>query len=64
MCYLDWSDLDSQAVSTVHPEGIPEVPVTFHVAAAFLTNLPVLDTPDTQESVYEDPGVVVNSALI
>ena len=43
-CYAD-------AVSTVHPSGIPFTPVTFHVAVEFLTNVPVDDTPDTQFDV-------------
>ena len=49
---------------TCHPAGTPETPVTSHVAAAFLTNVPVLDTPSTQLVVYEDPGVAVNRALM
>ena len=54
----------SFAVSTVHPVGIPFVPVTSHVAALFLTNVPVDATPLTQLFVYVADGVVVNIALM
>ena len=33
---------------TVQPSGTPLVPVTFHVASLFLTNVPVDATPKTQ----------------
>ena len=52
------------AVSTVQPLGIPLVPVTFHVAEAFLTKVPEAATPYTQLLVYDEPGVVVNIALM
>ena len=54
----------ADAVSTVQPVGTPLFPVTSHVAAEFLTNVPVDDTPDTQLDVYDEPGSVVNIALI
>jgi len=56
--------LYADAVSTVHPLGIPLLPVTFQVAALFLTNVPVADTLFTQLLVYELLGVVVNIALM
>ena len=36
------------AVSTVQPSGTPFTPLTFQVAAEFLTNVPVDATPSTQ----------------
>ena len=52
------------AVSTVHPDGTPLTPVTFHVAELFLMNLPVEATLFTQLLVYVVDGLVVNIALI
>lgn len=51
-------------VSTVHPEGMPLVPVTSQVAVLFLTNVPVDLTPETHKFVYDVVGVVVKAALI
>jgi hypothetical protein len=51
-------------VYTVQPDGIPEIPFTFHVAFVFLINVPVEDTPVTQLLVYVELGVVVNNALM
>ena len=36
------------SLTTVHPVGIPLTPVVVHVAALFLTNVPVDATPATQ----------------
>ena len=55
------------AVVTVQRIGIPLIPltpVTFHVAALDLTNVPLNGTPDTQRLVYVPLGLVVNSALM
>ena len=60
---LFWTNY-SDAVSTVHPDGMPCVPVTFHVAVLFLTNVPDDATSSTQLSVYVVEGVVVNIALM
>ena len=51
-------------VSTVHPLGMPLVPVVVHVALVLLTNVPLAATPDTQLFVYDVLGVVVNIALM
>ena len=37
----------ADAVSTVQPVGIPLTPVTFQLAALFLTKVPVDATPET-----------------
>ena len=52
------------AVSTVQPFGIPLIPVTFHVAAEFLTNVPVEATLFTHSPVLPSLGVVVNIAFM
>ena len=52
------------AVCTVQPVGIPSIPVTFQVAALFLTNVPVAATSFTHHSVYVVLGVVVNIAFM
>jgi hypothetical protein len=52
------------AFSTIHPSGTPSGPVTFHVAIAFLTNVPVEDTPDTQLYKQLDSDIFVASILI
>lgn len=52
------------AFSTVHPEGIPLVPVGSKVVLEFLTNVPVLATPLTQESRQFDAVIFVASILI
>ena len=44
--------IQSYAVSTVQPFGIPFSPLTFHVAALFLTNVPLAATFFTQLLVY------------
>jgi hypothetical protein len=65
MKYLNcYSYYYADVVSTVHPVGIPLLPVVVQVAAEFLTNVPLEATPLTQFDVYEEPGVVVNIALI
>ena len=56
--------IQTYAVSTVHPLGTPLAPLTFHVAALFLTNVPLAATPFTQLFVYAAFGVVVNIAFI
>ena len=52
----------SLAVSTVQPVGMPLGPDTSHVAALFLTNVPVFETPESQLFVLYE-GVEVNIAL-
>ena len=55
--------LSGVAVCTVHPDGILSA-VLSYVAAEFLTNVPVSDTPFNQLLRYEpDVGSVVNIAL-
>lgn len=39
-------------VSTVHPEGIPSVPVV-HTEGSGHTNVPVGDTPETQPDIFQ-----------
>ena len=56
--------IQTYAVSTVQPVGMPLTPVTFHVAALFLTNVPVAATPLTQFYVSFEFGFVVNIALM
>lgn len=58
--FLSYAD----AVSTVHPVGIPSVLVTSQVAALFLTNVPVKLTFDNHLKVYVFDGFVVNIALM
>ena len=48
---VDVSLIQTYAVSIVQPVGIPLAPVTFHVAALFLTNVPLEATPLTQSLV-------------
>ena len=53
------------AVVTVQPVGIADVPKVFvHVAAEFFTKVPDDATFDTQESIYVVLGAVVNIAFI
>ena len=52
------------AFCTVHPLGIPEAPVGRLVIAAFFTNVPVEDTPDTQLFKHPLADILVASILI
>lgn len=42
---------------------MPLTPLTLHEAEEDLTNVPDDATPESQEDVYDVPGVVVKSAL-